>query len=218
MTEFKLYSFADGSIGSIDVDETTFGVRAPRRVLREAILMYQANQRAGTHDTQDRGDVTATIKKPWKQKGTGRARSGRRNSPVWVGGSVAHGPHPRDYSYGVPRKALRVATRSALAARFLAGDVVFVDDIALDTPSTARVAKMLQAVEADRTALIVVADYDKNAWRSTRNIAGASMLPADEVNAYAILAARKLVITPAAFERLKERVAPKAAAAVGGDN
>lgn len=217
MTEFKLYQFDAGSVGTLDVDETVFGVRAPRRVLREAILMYQANRRAGTHDTQDRSEVTATIKKPWKQKNTGRARAGRRNSPIWRGGGVAHGPHPRDYSYAVPRKGLRAAARVALAARFLAGDVAFVDRIALEEPSTKRIVSMLGAVGMERGTLVVVEEYDRVAWRSTRNIPDVTMLPADEVNAYAVLEARNLVLTQGAFERLRARLAKPAKAGVGGE-
>ena len=153
MADCNVYRFADGSVTSQGVDTSAFGSRAPRKVLREAVLMYQANRRAGTHATLDRSDITGSIKKPWKQKHTGRARAGRKSSPIWRSGGVAHGPHPRDYSYGVPRKALRAATRSAVAGKFLDGEVAFIDAISLEAPSTKTMAKLLAALGVDRTFL-----------------------------------------------------------------
>jgi large subunit ribosomal protein L4 len=208
MATCKIYRFAAGEAADHEVDASSFGVRAPRRVQREAVLMYKANQRAGTHDTLDRSEVSFTKRKPWKQKHTGRARSGKKSSPIWRGGGVAHGPHPRDYSYGVPRKALRAATRAAVAGKFLDGEVAFIDALELDAPSTSRMASILRALGVDRSFLLVLPERDESVYKSARNIAGARILPACEVNAYEVLRRRHLVLVGDALERLLERLGP----------
>jgi len=206
MADCNVYRFSDGSVASQGVDTSAFGSRSPRRVLREAVLMYQANQRAGTHAALDRSDVTGSIKKPWKQKHTGRARAGRKSSPIWRSGGVAHGPHPRDYSYGVPRKALRAATRSAVAGKFLDGAVVFVDALALEEPSTRTMAKLLSALGVRGAFLLVLPEPNDFAWKSVRNIPGARMMTADDVNAYAVLRSRTVIFVGDALDKLAGRV------------
>jgi large subunit ribosomal protein L4 len=207
MGDCKLFNSTDGSVGSVSVDNEVFGRRSPRRVQREAILMYQANQRAGTHDTLDRSEVRATKKKPWKQKGTGRARAGKKSSPVWRGGGVAHGPHPRDYSYALPRKMLRVAARAALAGKFKDDEVVFADSLSFDAPSTKKGASMLASLGVDRTCLVVTAEHSENAYKSLRNIPGVRVMPASDVNAHEVLRHRYLLLTQASFDALRERLA-----------
>lgn len=208
MADCKLFRFADAKVDTLAVDGEAFGRRSPRRVQRQAVLMYEANKRAGTHCTKTRSDIKGSIKKPWKQKGTGRARAGRRSSPIWRGGGVAHGPRPRDYSYRVPRKALRVAARAAIAGKFIDDEVVFVDALRFERPNTKRAAAMLAALGVTRTALIVTAERNELAWKSIRNIKGVSIMPASDVNAYEVLRHRTLVMSQTAFERLRERLAP----------
>jgi large subunit ribosomal protein L4 len=206
MAKVKYFRFAAGKVESHEVDETAFGKRAPRRVQREAVLMYQANARAGTHDTLTRAEVNGSIRKPWKQKHTGRARAGRVTSPLWRGGGIIFGPHPRDYSYSVPRKALRAATRASLAGKLQAGAVAFVDAVEMKAPRTKTVAQMLAAVGAGSTCLIVLPERDDNFWKSARNIPGTTVKSAADVNAYDVLSHRTLLLTPRSFEMLKERV------------
>jgi large subunit ribosomal protein L4 len=206
MALLKLYRFGDDSVGTLEVDTTVFGRRSPRRVQREAVLMYQANRRAGTHSTLDRSDVNGSKRKPWRQKHTGRARSGDKQSPLWRGGGVIHGPHPRDYSYSVPRKALRAATRAALAGKFKDDEVVFVDDFAFDRPSTRRAARMLAALGVERRFLCVLPAADDNAWKSLRNIPGARVMTAQDVNAFEVLRHRTLILTARSLELLAERL------------
>jgi len=210
MAQMKYFRFGDSKVESLDIDENTFGVRSPRRVQREAVLMYLANRRVGTHDTLTRAEVNGSIKKPWKQKHTGRARAGRKTSPLWRGGGVIFGPHPRDYSYALPRKELRVATRAALAGKLRDGEVCFVDAIQASTPKTKTMAKMFSALGIERTCLLVLPERDENVFKSVRNLPGASVKTADEVNAYDILSHRTVLMTPRSFEMLKERVAAKA--------
>jgi large subunit ribosomal protein L4 len=208
MATCKIYRFGTGDAADHEVDASAFGVRSPRRVQREAVLMYQANLRAGTHDTLDRSEVNYTKKKPWKQKGTGRARSGKKSSPIWRGGGVAHGPHPRDYRYDVPRKALRAATRAAIAGKFIDGEVACIDELKLEAPSTKTIVAAMKALGVDRSFLIVTPETDSVAWRSVRNIQGGRILPAAEVNAYEVLKHRHLVLVGDALDRLLARLGP----------
>jgi len=210
MGECKLFKSADASVGSVSIDAEAFGRRSPRRVQREAVLMYQANQRAGTHDTLNRSEVRASIKKPYRQKGTGRARPGRKNSPIWRGGGVAHGPHPRDYSYALPRKALRVAACAAIAGKLRDDEVVFADALKFDAPSTKKAAAMLRSLGVERTCLVVPADHDENVYKSFRNIPGVRVLPASDVNAYEVLRHRHLLLTQESFDALRGRLTSKA--------
>ncbi|MCE9636150.1 MAG: 50S ribosomal protein L4 [Planctomycetes bacterium] len=210
MAQMKYFRFADSKVETLEIDEHTFGVRSPRRVQREAVLMYLANRRVGTHDTLTRAEVNGSIKKPWKQKHTGRARAGRKTSPLWRGGGVIFGPHPRDYSYALPRKELRVATRAALAGKLRDGEVIFVDAIDAKIPKTKTMAKMFVALGIERTCLLVLPERDENVFKSVRNLPGASVKTADEVNAYDILSHRTVLMTPSSFEMLKVRVAAKA--------
>ena len=209
MGECKLFKSTDASVGTVSVDVEAFGRRSPRRVQREAVLMYQANARAGTHDTLNRSEVRATKKKPYKQKGTGRARAGKKSSPVWRGGGVAHGPHPRDYSYSVPRKALRVAARAAIAGKFRDEEVVFVDAFGFDRPSTKQAAAMLAKLGIERTCLVVTAAHDENVYKSMRNLPGVRIMPACDVNAHEVLKHRNLLLTQESFDALRERLASK---------
>lgn len=211
MANFKHYRFADGQLGTLDVDVASFGARSPRRVQRDAVLMYLANQRAGTHDTKTRAEVNDSKIKPWKQKHTGRARAGFKGSPLWRGGGIIHGPHPRDYSYALPRKELRVATRAALAGKFKDGEVAFVDALDLGgKPSTSRVAAMIQSLGMRGKWLVVLPDSDETAWKSARNIEDVTVVRADDLNAYDVLAHRTVVFVGDALERVRTRVGPAA--------
>jgi len=219
MGDCKLFNSADGSVGSVTVDADAFGRRSPRRVQREAILMYQANQRAGTHSTLRRADVRATKKKPWKQKSTGRARAGKASSPIWRGGGVAHGPHPRDYSYAVPRKALRVAARAAMAGKLHDDEVIFSDSLAFEAPNTKKGAAMLASLGIDRTCLVVTAEHSENTYKSMRNIPGVHVMPACDVNAHELLRHRNVLLTQAAFDALLGRIgAPAFNSGPDGEN
>lgn len=215
MGECKLFKSADASVGTVSVDVEAFGRRSPRRVQREAVLMYQANARAGTHDTLDRSEVRATKKKPYKQKGTGRARAGKKSSPIWRGGGVAHGPHPRDYSYSLPRKALRVAARAAIAGKFRDEEVVFVDSLGFEKPSTKQAAAMLAKLGVERTCLVVTAEQDDNVYKSMRNLPGVRIMPASDVNAHEVLRHRNLLLTQESYDALRKRLAAKTHAGAG---
>lgn len=208
MASCKLYRMKDGKVGTTDVDVTSLGKRSPRRVQRDAVLMYEANRRAGTHDTLTRAEVNDSKIKPWKQKHTGRARAGFKGSPLWVGGGIIHGPHPRDYSYSLPRKELRVAARAALAGKFRDGEVAFVDGFALSAPKTKTIAAMIESLEMRGPWLIVLPENDENVWKSARNIEGVSVVRASDVNAYDLLKNRTVIFTQKSLELVRERIGP----------
>jgi large subunit ribosomal protein L4 len=202
MASIQVYRFPEGKVEQRDADVASLGKRPHRRVMREAAIMYDANRRAGTHSTKTRAEVNYTNKKPWAQKHTGRARAGTRRSPLWRGGGIIHGPHPRDYSYAMPRKALRAAVRSALLGKFLDDEVAALDGVALDAPNTKTVASALKALGVEGRALLVTAARDENFYKSARNIDGATVRIAAEVNAFDLLANRNLVLVNGALEAL----------------
>jgi large subunit ribosomal protein L4 len=145
-------------------------VRYP--LLKEAVVMYGANQRRGTHSTKTRSDVAGSNKKPWRQKGTGRARAGTRKSPLWKGGGIVFGPHPRDYSYSIHKKQRRLALKSALLSKFVDGEVVVVDGLRVEEPKTKHVHKILKALGIQGSCLIGTKENDKNLALAARNIPG----------------------------------------------
>ena len=202
VASIRVYRLPEGKVEERDADVSTLGKRPHRRVLREAVIMYEANRRAGTHATKTRAEVDFTNKKPWAQKHTGRARAGTRRSPLWRKGGIIHGPQPRDYSYAMPRKALRAAVRSALLGKLLDGEVRALEGLALDAPSTKKVAAAVKALGLAGTTLFVTPARDEKFWLSARNLDGASVRPAAEVNAYDLLAHRNVVLVDGALEVL----------------
>ncbi|MEQ8767512.1 MAG: 50S ribosomal protein L4, partial [Planctomycetota bacterium] len=134
---------AGGSVSTVSVDESVYGEKVRRRLLHEAVLMYEANQRVGTASTKGRSDVSGSHRKLWRQKGTGRARPGNVTNPVWRGGGTMFGPKPRDFSYSMPKKALRQALRSALLSKFRDGEVCQIDGLSFDAPSTKKAAQLV---------------------------------------------------------------------------
>lgn len=208
MANIQVYQFGDGKVGKRTEDVALLGKRPHRRLLREAVIMYEANQRAGTHCTKTRAEVSYTNKKPWAQKHTGRARAGSRRSPLWRGGGIMHGPRPRDYSFGLPRKALRAAVRNALLGKFIDEEVAAMDGVALEAPSTKKVATALRAMKLEGSVLLVTAAPNDMLYRSARNIEGVAVRSAADVNAYDLLSHKNLVLVNGALEALVKAVGP----------
>lgn len=202
MANIQVYRFGDGKTESREADVSSLGKRPHRRVMREAVIMYEANRRAGTHCTKTRAEVAYTNKKPWAQKHTGRARAGTRRSPLWRGGGTIFGPRPRDYSYNMPRKALRAAVRSAILGKFLDGEVKAMEGVSLEKPSTKRIAAAFKALEIAGSTLMIVPERDDVLFRSARNIDGTTVRTAAEVNAYDLLAHRNVVLVNGALDPL----------------
>ena len=206
MVEVPVYRFATGEVGTTEVDETAFGEGVRWCLLRDAVVMYQANRRVGTHSTKTRAEVKGAQRKPWRQKGTGRARAGTRKSPIWRGGGVAFGPKPRDYSYHLPKKALRQALRSAVLGKLLDGEVAMVSGVQMEAPKTREFAKVMQGLEVSGSSLVVLSDDQDVVFRSARNLARTRVRQADDLNAHDVVTHRRVIFTDEGFERLLKRV------------
>lgn len=203
MAQIKVSS--GGAVTTREFDEKVFGERVLGRTLKEALVMYEANQRAGTANTRERGDVAGPNKKLWKQKHTGRARMGTAKSPLWRGGGKIFGPHPRDYSYHMPTKARRVALASALLSKFQDGEVVQVETFKLDKPSTKAALGVLKAAAAAADTLVVTETHDPMLVKSLRNVKSITVRAQADLNAWDVLHRKNLVITAAALEGLRAR-------------
>lgn len=176
------------------------------QAVHDTVVAYQAAQRMGTACTKNVGDVAGSNKKPWKQKGTGRARAGSFASPLWRGGGVVFGPKPRDFSKKVNTKTKQLALRKALSERLKAGDVVVVDDFKLGSAKTKDFVGVLAALELKGTALIVAHEADKNLTLASRNLPNVALATSDSLNTYDVLRPDKLIFTKGAFEKVEARL------------
>ena len=176
------------------------------QAVHDTVVAYRAAQRMGTACTKNVGEVAGTNKKPWRQKGTGRARAGSFQSPLWVGGGVVFGPKPRDFAKKVNSKTKQLALRKALSERLKAGDVVVVDDLKLGSAKTKDFVGVLSALELKGTALIVSQDVDKNLSLASRNVPNVTLTTSESLNTYDVLRPDKLVFTKGAFEKIEARL------------
>jgi len=218
----QVRTYKAGSVGTAELDERPFldksgKARVLYRTLKDAVVMYQANQRQGTVNTRGRDQVQGSNKKPWRQKHTGRARAGDRKSPIWRGGGIVFGPKPRDYSYHMPAKQRRVALRSALFGKLQDGEVVVADLGGFAAPSARSARKILTDLGKPRRALVVLAEGDVNVWKSFRNFPGVEVRRAIDLCAHDVIAGGLLVVESAAMEALASRVGLSAAATAGGE-
>ncbi len=206
------------SKGTVEIDPADFGGKISKQLMHDVVLMYLANQRAGTHHTLRRGQVAGSTKKLFRQKGTGNARAGTKRTNKRRGGGTAKGPKPRDYEYHLPKKAVRAATRMAVLSKLLDNEVVVLDELNIAAPKTKEVVAVLKAIKVgkkntdkgevdvtlhDTTVLIGTEKLDRNVYRSARNIEGVKVLPAAEFNCYTVLKQKRLVLTKAALEALR---------------
>lgn len=205
MAEVKIHS-ADGSLSQRDVDPALFGDKILGRTLKDAVVMYEANVRAGTAKSKSRGEVAGPNKKLWKQKHTGRARMGSKKVPHWRGGGTAFGPRPRDYYFQMPRKARRAALRNAVFSKFQDGEVAIAEGWPTDKPNTKLAFGILSKLGVQGSALVVTAASDSVLNLSLRNVPHVSVRPVTDLNAHEVLLRRHMVLTPAAFEALQSRL------------
>jgi len=194
-------------VGEIELSEDVFGQPVNEAVLHEVVVMHLANRRRGTHDTKTRAEVRGGGRKPWRQKGTGRARHGSIRSPIWRGGGIVFGPHPRDYSYSVPKKVKRMALKSALSAKVKEGKLIVLDALTLAEPKTKEMVNVIDNLKVNNGALFVTAERDLNVEKSTRNIPGFKSLEARQLNVYDLLDHDNLVLTRDAVTRVEEVLA-----------
>lgn len=204
MPKVALYNQNGENIGEIELNDAVFGIEPNKHVLFEAVIMQRASLRQGTHKTKNRAEVSGGGRKPWRQKGTGRARQGSIRSPQWRGGGIVFGPVPRSYSYRLPKKVRRLAIKSALSSKVLENNIVVLDNLTLEAPKTKEMVKILNNLSVDRKALIVTADANENVILSARNIPGVTVVTASGINVLDVLNHDKLVITKAAVEKVEE--------------
>ena len=179
------------------------------QAVHDAVVAYLANQRMGTACTKNVGEVAGTNKKPWRQKGTGRARAGSFRSPLWRGGGVVFGPKPRDFGKKVSRSTKHLALRKALSERLKSGDVVVVDDLILESPKTKAFVGVLNALQVEGTTLVVASAQDRNLSLASRNVPEVELATSDSLNTYQVLRFGKLLFTRGAFEKVEQRLAGK---------
>jgi large subunit ribosomal protein L4 len=210
MLSLNIFNRQGEAVGTVDVDPAEFGGKVNRQLLHEVVLMYLANQRAGTHSTLRRGEVAGSTKKLFRQKGTGNARVGSRRTNKRRGGGTAKGPKPRDYEYHLPKKAVRAATRMALLSKFQDQETVVIEDLNLPEIKTKQVVGILKALKLEGTScLISMAGRDDVLYKSARNIRGVEVLPASQLNAYMVLRQKRLLLTRAALDELRQKAKPE---------
>jgi len=206
MLSLNVFNTRGESVGTVEVDPNDFGGEVNKQLLHDTVLMYLANQRAGTHSTLRRGEVAGSTKKLFRQKGTGNARVGTRRTNKRKGGGTAKGPKPRDYEYHMPKKAVRKATRMAVLSKFQDQEAIIIDNLELPQIKTKEMAGILKALKLQGTScLIGTAGPNQNIYMSARNLAGVEVAPAAEFNAYTVLKQKRLVLTRAALDELRQR-------------
>ena len=212
-----VYDMSGKQVGSYEIDPAELAPTVNKQLLHDAVVMYQANQRQGTFRTKSRGEVAGSTKKLYRQKGTGNARAGSRRSGTRRGGGRIFAKRPRDFGWRMPKKALRAATRMALAARLADDEVKLVNGLDLAAPKTAAVAKLLKALGiAEKTVLVSPEKHNEMLWKSARNIEGVSVAPVADLNAWTILRPRALLMTTAAIDSFRATVAKVVAAKAAG--
>ena len=204
MATVAVYDITNNKVGDIELNDSIFGVEMNSGLLHQAVVMQLAAQRLGTHATKTRSFVRGGGRKPWKQKGTGRARSGSTRSPLWVGGGTVFGPHPRKYAFNMPRKQRRLAIKCALSDKVKSGELVVLDSLDFEAPKTKQVVKMLGDFKAEKKVLFITADEAENVEKSARNIPGVKAINMMGLKVFDILNNDKLFITKDAITRIEE--------------
>jgi large subunit ribosomal protein L4 len=205
--KLKIQDIKGASQGELEVKLPLITDGKGTQAVHDTVVAYNAAQRSGTACTKNVGEVAGTNKKPWKQKGTGRARAGSFRSPLWRGGGVVFGPKPRDFRKTVSRATRQLSLRKALSERLNAGDVLLVDDLKLQSHRTKDFVSVLSALKIEGTALIVAHAADKNLTLASRNVPSVKLTTSDDLNTYEVLRSDKLVFTRGAFEKVEERLA-----------
>lgn len=204
MSTVEVKNIKNEKVGEIELNDQIFNLEVKGYLLHDVVRMQRASRRAGTACTKTRSEVRGSSAKPWRQKGTGRARSGSRRSPIWRGGGVAFGPKPRDYSFKLNRKVKKQAVAMAMSARLQEGNLVVLDDFTMDQIKTKEFVSVMNTLDLD-TALIVIDESNENLTKSSRNVNGFKVLNPEGLNVYDILLHKNLVLLQPALTSLEER-------------
>ncbi len=201
MPKVGLFNKEGQQVGDIQLNEQVFGVEVNKYALHQVVVAQLANKRQGTQSAKTRSEVRGGGIKPWRQKGTGRARQGSIRAPQWIKGGVVFAPKPRDYRMSIPKSMRKVAMTSALTSKV--ADMVVLEDLTFEAPKTKEAAKMLNAFEAKKT-LIITAEVNENVYKSARNIEGVTVMPVNNINVYDLLNCKTLMITKEAVNKIEE--------------
>lgn len=204
MLKVKVYNQEGAEVKDLELNEAVFGIEPNNQAIFDMVLLQRASIRQGTHKVKNRTQVSGGGKKPWRQKGTGRARQGSIRAPQWRGGGVVFGPTPRSYKFKLNRKVGRLALRSALSTKIIDNEFMAIDSIAFDMPKTKQMVKVLENLDAPKKTLIVMDEINENVARSANNIPGVKLLEARNVNVYDVLNSDKLIMTEAAIKSVEE--------------
>ncbi|MBQ8622460.1 MAG: 50S ribosomal protein L4 [Oscillospiraceae bacterium] len=204
MLKTNVYDMSGKLVGEIELSEAVFGVEPNQSVVHDVVKNHLANKRQGTQSSLTRAEVSGGGRKPWRQKGTGRARQGSTRAPQWTHGGIVFAPKPRDYSYTLNKKTRRLALKSVLSDKAANQNIVVIDSIKMDAPKTKDFVKFLAAVGVEGKALVVTAEADSNVVKSGRNIPGCEITFANLLNVYDVLNAKKLVVDQAALAKIEE--------------
>ncbi|MCC8079901.1 MAG: 50S ribosomal protein L4 [Oscillospiraceae bacterium] len=204
MPKAVMYNMAGEQVGEYELSEAVFGIEPNEAVLHAAVKNYLANQHQGTQSALTKGEVSYSTKKPWRQKGTGRARAGYKGSPVWTHGGVAFAPKPRDYSYRLNKKVKRLALKSALSAKAQESGIIVIDGLKMDEPKTKTIKTLLDKVGATGKTLVVTGEGSEAVVKSARNIPGVYTAAATLINPYVVLNNACIVVDKAALEKIEE--------------
>ncbi|MBP1933026.1 50S ribosomal protein L4 [Ammoniphilus resinae] len=204
MPKVALYNQTGAQVGEIELADAVFGIEPNQHVLHDAVVMQQSSMRQGTHDTKTRSEVSGGGRKPWKQKGTGRARQGSIRSPQWVGGGTVFGPTPRSYAYKLPKKVRRLAIKSALSSKVKNEEILVLEGLQFEAPKTKEMTAVLKSLNVASKALVVTGDFAENVALSARNIPGVKFVTAEGINVLDVLKHDKLIITKDAVAKVEE--------------
>jgi large subunit ribosomal protein L4 len=204
MPKVAVYNMDGNQVSEMELNENTFGANVNVEAMHQVVKMLLANRRQGTQSSLTRAEVRGGGIKPWRQKGTGRARHGSIRSPQWRHGGVVFAPKPRSYRYSVPKKIKRIAMKSALSSKVVDNEIIVIDELNFAAPKTKQAVAMLNSLKADKKILIVLADKNENVERSARNIEGVKMALVNTLNVYDILNCDKFIITKEAAEKVME--------------
>ena len=203
MPTVGLFNKEGQKVGDIQLSENVFGVEVNTDALHQVVVAQLANKRQGTQSAKTRAEVSGGGIKPWRQKGTGRARQGSTRSPQWIHGGIVFAPKPRDYRVSIPKSMRRVAMLSALTSKVVDNEMIVLESLEMDAPKTKEMIKMLNAFDAKKS-LIVVAESNENVYKSARNIEGVTVVPVNNLNVYDILKFEKFIVTKDAVSKIEE--------------
>jgi len=204
MIALSVHNIKGENVGEVSLKDNIFSAKINKYLVHQAVKRYLANRRRGTASTKNRSAVRGGGAKPWKQKGTGRARAGTIRSPIWVGGGIVFGPSPRDYSFSLPKKMKIAALKSVLSDKLGNKEIIIVDNLSLEENKTSKIVEILKNLQAFKKPLIIIEKEDNGIVQAARNIKGTQVLPVSKINTYDLINHEKIIITKKALKQIEE--------------